>query len=163
MSKRQVKRLTEHRVLCLAVLVAFVIAEEEHGPPYSSQYVIREDGPAEKVLVKGDDEHEHYVDYYTHPKFKFEYKVNDPYTGDLKYQEEEREGDKVKGVYSLHEPDGSVRTVEYYGDDETGFHANVKHEIHHIKHEHEHEHEHEHKEEESGHKEEEEEEHKNEE
>lgn len=31
----------------------------------------------------------------------------------------------VKGQYSLVEPDGNVRTVNYYADWETGFHADV--------------------------------------
>ncbi|CAH2075429.1 unnamed protein product, partial [Iphiclides podalirius] len=131
------------KALCLAVLVAFVIAEEEHGYAYSKQYVSREDGPAEKVLVKGDDEHEHHTDYYTHPKFKFEYKVEDHHTGDIKHQEEHRDGDVVKGSYSLHEPDGSIRVVEYHADHDSGFHADVKHETHHIIPEHKEEEKHE--------------------
>lgn len=88
--------------------------------------------------------------------------MNDPHTGDVKHQKEERDGDIVKGQYSLGmynigrhdnktkiysqvtayrscitcniknciytfsvEPDGNVRTVDYYADWETGFHATV--------------------------------------
>ncbi|KAH8373337.1 hypothetical protein KR009_000892, partial [Drosophila setifemur] len=60
-----------------------------------------------------------------HPRYAFEYAVNDPHTGDNKHQKEERDGDVVKGEYSLVEPDGNVRTVKYYADWETGFHAEV--------------------------------------
>lgn len=60
-----------------------------------------------------------------HPRYAFEYGVNDPNTGDVKHQKEERDGDVVKGEYSLVEPDGNVRTVKYYADWETGFHAEV--------------------------------------
>lgn len=60
-----------------------------------------------------------------HPRYAFEYGVNDPNTGDIKHQKEERDGDVVKGQYSLVEPDGNVRTVNYYADWETGFHATV--------------------------------------
>lgn len=60
-----------------------------------------------------------------HPRYAFEYAVNDPHTGDNKHQREERDGDVVKGEYSLVEPDGNVRTVKYYADWETGFHAEV--------------------------------------
>lgn len=60
-----------------------------------------------------------------HPRYAFEYGVNDPHTGDHKHQKEERDGDVVKGEYSLVEPDGNVRTVKYYADWETGFHAEV--------------------------------------
>nr|NP_001299651.1 paternally-expressed gene 3 protein-like precursor [Papilio xuthus]BAM18239.1 cuticular protein PxutCPR79 [Papilio xuthus] len=63
--------------------------------------------------------------YDAHPRYAFEYVVNDPHTGDIKQQKEERDGDVVRGQYSLVEPDGSVRTVDYVADWETGFHANV--------------------------------------
>lgn len=51
--------------------------------------------------------------------------MSDPHTGDQKEQREERDGDVVKGEYSVVEPDGSVRTVNYVADWETGFHATV--------------------------------------
>jgi uncharacterized protein YcbX len=35
------------------------------------------------------------------------------------------------GQYSLVEPDGSVRTVDYVADWATGFHANVRNDRHH--------------------------------
>lgn len=50
--------------------------------------------------------------------------MNDPTTGDNKHQIEERDGHITKGQYSLVEPDGNVRTVDYYSD-EWGFHAQV--------------------------------------
>ncbi|XP_072940715.1 cuticle protein 7-like [Epargyreus clarus] len=117
------------KVLCLFALAAVVIANE-HGHAYSEQHVSRHDGPAEKVHVKGHDGHENY-DYYAHPKYDFGYKVEDHHTGDKKSQHETRDGDVVKGVYSLHEPDGSVRVVEYHADKHSGFHADVKHSVHH--------------------------------
>lgn len=65
-------------------------------------------------------------DYYDpHPQYKFEYSVHDGHTGDVKSQEEVREGDAVKGSYSLVEPDGSKRIVEYTADHENGFNAIV--------------------------------------
>lgn len=60
-----------------------------------------------------------------HPRYAFEYGVHDSLTGDIKHQKEERDGDVVQGEYSLVEPDGNVRTVHYYADWETGFHATV--------------------------------------
>lgn len=59
------------------------------------------------------------------PQYTFEYQVNDHHTGDIKEQKEQRDGDVVKGQYSLVEPDGSVRTVDYVADWKTGFHATV--------------------------------------
>ncbi|KAL4704254.1 hypothetical protein ACJJTC_016272 [Scirpophaga incertulas] len=66
------------------------------------------------------------ADYYAYPRYAFEYAVKDPHTGDNKAQWEKRDGDVVKGAYSLVEPDGSLRVVEYYADDKSGFNAVVK-------------------------------------
>jgi len=52
--------------------------------------------------------------------------VNDPHTGDQKNQWEIRDGDVVKGEYSLVEPDGTLRTVSYTADAVNGFNAVVK-------------------------------------
>ncbi|CAG5036167.1 unnamed protein product [Parnassius apollo] len=60
------------------------------------------------------------------PSYEFNYAVNDPSTGDNKVQWERRHGDVVKGAYSLVEPDGNVRMVEYTADPVTGFNAVVK-------------------------------------
>jgi hypothetical protein len=64
-----------------------------------------------------------YVD--AHPQYNFEYSVHDAHTGDVKSQSESRDGDVVHGSYSLVEPDGSRRTVEYTADDHNGFNAVV--------------------------------------
>lgn len=59
--------------------------------------------------------------------------MQDPHTGDQKTQEETRDGDVVKGSYSLVEPDGSRRRVDYTADSINGFNAIVKKEpLHHI-------------------------------
>lgn len=62
----------------------------------------------------------------SHPKYTFNYGVHDPHTGDVKTQHEVRDGDVVHGSYSVNEPDGSVRIVEYTADDHNGFNAVVK-------------------------------------
>ncbi|XP_049876686.1 larval cuticle protein A3A-like [Pectinophora gossypiella] len=61
-----------------------------------------------------------------HPRYAYNYAVNDPISHDKKGQWEIRDGGVVKGSYSLVEPDGSVRVVDYYADDHTGFNAVVK-------------------------------------
>ncbi|CAF4809160.1 unnamed protein product [Pieris macdunnoughi] len=66
------------------------------------------------------------ADYYAYPSYAFEYAVRDPHTGDNKAQWEKRDGDVVTGAYSLVEPDGSIRVVEYRADDKSGFNAVVK-------------------------------------
>ncbi|KAK7869767.1 hypothetical protein R5R35_008302 [Gryllus longicercus] len=65
-------------------------------------------------------------DYYAYPKYSFDYGVHDGHTGDVKSQSEHRDGDVVKGAYSLVEPDGTTRIVEYTADDHNGFNAIVK-------------------------------------
>lgn len=65
--------------------------------------------------------------FQSHPEYSFSYGVKDPHTGDHKEQWEKHDGHSVKGHYSLVEPDGSVRTVDYTADDKNGFNAVVKH------------------------------------
>ncbi|CAG9810897.1 unnamed protein product [Chironomus riparius] len=65
-------------------------------------------------------------DFHAYPKYKFEYGVNDPHTHDHKSQWEHRDGDVVKGEYTLDEADGTKRVVKYHADDKTGFTAHVE-------------------------------------
>ncbi|KAG8225478.1 hypothetical protein J437_LFUL004479 [Ladona fulva] len=69
---------------------------------------------------------EHAVDYYAYPKYNFDYAVHDLHTGDVKNQWETRDGDVVKGSYSLNDPDGTIRQVDYTADKHNGFNAVVK-------------------------------------
>ncbi|XP_054270147.1 cuticle protein 7-like [Macrosteles quadrilineatus] len=64
-------------------------------------------------------------EYDPHPQYTFTYHVEDQHTGDSKTQSERRDGDVVQGAYSLIEPDGSRRTVEYTADAQNGFNAVV--------------------------------------
>ncbi|KAJ8918352.1 hypothetical protein NQ315_008046 [Exocentrus adspersus] len=68
----------------------------------------------------------HNVDYYAHPKYEYSYGVSDPHTGDNKSQKEIRDGDVVKGYYSVADPDGTLRTVHYTSDKHNGFNAVVE-------------------------------------
>lgn len=81
------------------------------------------------VLVGNQGSHQdnHYVDYYAHPIYKFNYAVKDTKTHDIKEQYEERDGDKLKGFYSVVQPDHKVRNVHYEAD-KNGFRAEVKYE-----------------------------------
>lgn len=84
-----------------------------------------------------DDGHHHYDDHheddYHHGPvhYKFGYAVKDPHTGDHKEAWETRDGDHVKGSYSLIEADGSKRIVDYTADKHSGFNAVVKNIGHH--------------------------------
>ncbi|XP_017771438.1 PREDICTED: cuticle protein-like, partial [Nicrophorus vespilloides] len=62
----------------------------------------------------------------THPQYSYQYGVQDAHTGDVKNQHEERDGDIVKGYYTLVQPDGVTRTVHYSADSHNGFNAEVE-------------------------------------
>uniref|UniRef100_A0A1A9WCY4 Cuticle protein 19 n=1 Tax=Glossina brevipalpis TaxID=37001 RepID=A0A1A9WCY4_9MUSC len=115
---------------------------------HESGYEIAAGGHGHEIALSeghGGGQEEHYedehVDYYAPPKYAFKYGVNDFHTGDVKSQHETREGDSVKGQYSLVEPDGSIRTVDYTADKHNGFnavvhktapvHGHEEHEYHH--------------------------------
>ncbi|XP_049775191.1 cuticle protein 21-like isoform X4 [Schistocerca cancellata] len=65
------------------------------------------------------------AEYDPHPQYSYSYDVQDALTGDSKSQHESRDGDVVQGSYSLVEPDGSIRTVDYTADPVNGFNAVV--------------------------------------
>ncbi|RZF48163.1 hypothetical protein LSTR_LSTR009852 [Laodelphax striatellus] len=75
--------------------------------------------PVAKVAAAPVDE------YDPNPQYNYAYNIQDALTGDAKSQQESRQGDVVQGSYSLVEPDGSRRTVEYTADPVNGFNAVV--------------------------------------
>uniref|UniRef100_A0A6P7G8N5 Cuticle protein 8-like n=1 Tax=Diabrotica virgifera virgifera TaxID=50390 RepID=A0A6P7G8N5_DIAVI len=105
--------------------------EHGHGyaaPVLSQAYaapVAATHGYVAPSLAHGHSAH-HDVDYYAHPKYEFNYGVQDGHTGDHKTQHEVRDGDVVKGSYTVAEPDGTLRTVHYTADDHNGFNAVVE-------------------------------------
>ncbi|KAK6620542.1 hypothetical protein RUM43_010834 [Polyplax serrata] len=99
---------------CVLAAAAFVGAVEYAHYPAHFSHVPVAHAP---VLVK----HEPYAP----PHYSFQYGVHDAHTGDIKSQHETREGDVVKGSYSLVEPDGTIRTVDYTADHHNGFNAVV--------------------------------------
>lgn len=54
-------------------------------------------------------------------EYAYAYGVEDPKNGGAQSHREERDGDKVRGQYSVLENDGSVRTVSYTVDPKNGF------------------------------------------
>ncbi|XP_055618818.1 larval cuticle protein A3A-like [Toxorhynchites rutilus septentrionalis] len=64
-------------------------------------------------------------EYDPNPQYSYSYGVSDALTGDQKSQQESRNGDVVQGSYSLVEPDGTKRIVEYIADPIHGFNAVV--------------------------------------
>ncbi|XP_052901445.1 cuticle protein-like isoform X2 [Anopheles moucheti] len=64
-------------------------------------------------------------EYDANPHYSFSYGISDALTGDSKSQQESRSGDVVQGSYSVVDPDGTKRTVEYTADPHNGFNAVV--------------------------------------
>lgn len=60
-----------------------------------------------------------------HAHYSYGYSVNDASSGDLKAREETRDGDVVQGSYTVADPDGRIRHVEYTADRDHGFQARV--------------------------------------
>jgi hypothetical protein len=58
-------------------------------------------------------------------QYKYSYNVEDPSTGDSKTQHEVKQGNIVRGQYSVVEPDGSKRVVDYNVHPSKGFVAVV--------------------------------------
>ncbi|XP_023172870.1 larval cuticle protein A2B [Drosophila hydei] len=63
-----------------------------------------------------------------HPQYSYSYDVQDNLSGDSKGHVEERDGDVVRGEYSLIDADGFKRTVTYTADSINGFNAIVRRE-----------------------------------
>jgi hypothetical protein len=89
------------------------------APTYSPAFAAYAAPVAASVVKSVDNQ-------YSPPQYSFSYGVNDPHTGDNKEHHETRSGDVVQGSYSLVDPDGTRRTVEYTADPVNGFNAVVR-------------------------------------
>lgn len=70
---------------------------------------------------------EEYIDYQAPPKYHYDYAVHDLKTHDIKSQWETRDHDDTKGVYTLLQPDGKKRIVEYEAG-KKGAYYNIRYE-----------------------------------
>ncbi|XP_063532398.1 pro-resilin-like [Cydia strobilella] len=98
---------------CVTLVAIAAVAQAVPNPKYKGVF----QPPIEVGTYEGY--------YQDRPRYAFNYGVADHSTGDVKSQHETRDGDVVKGQYSLVEPDGSVRTVDYTADPVHGFNAVV--------------------------------------
>uniref|UniRef100_A0A182THF0 Uncharacterized protein n=1 Tax=Anopheles melas TaxID=34690 RepID=A0A182THF0_9DIPT len=64
---------------------------------------------------------------YDRDDYSYGYAVRDELSGDIKSQQEVRNGDRVRGQYRTLESDGTERIVDYTADDVRGFNAVVRH------------------------------------
>nr|XP_023019609.1 cuticle protein 21-like [Leptinotarsa decemlineata] len=68
----------------------------------------------------------HHEEEYAPAKYEFAYGVEDHQTGDIHSHKESRDGDITHGEYSLHDADGTIRTVKYTVEKHSGFNAVVE-------------------------------------
>ncbi|NP_001166691.1 cuticular protein RR-2 motif 67 precursor [Bombyx mori] len=110
------------KFVVLACLVAVAsagvvpVAQYGYAAPALHAAPVSYSAPIAKVAVE---------EYDAHPQYSFAYDVQDGVTGDSKSQHETRDGDVVQGSYSVVDPDGIKRTVEYTADPHNGFNAVV--------------------------------------
>ncbi|XP_055608831.1 larval cuticle protein A2B-like [Uranotaenia lowii] len=110
-------------VLKIAVLAAVVAAANAVAVGYPAAYpALRSALPYPAVAKVAAPIVGHYD---PNPQYSYSYAVADAVTGDNKSQQESRSGDVVTGSYSLIEPDGTQRVVEYTADPVNGFNAVV--------------------------------------
>ncbi|XP_015512683.1 larval cuticle protein A2B-like [Neodiprion pinetum] len=111
------------KLIALAALVAAANAGVIAPAPvaYHAAPAYGYAAPIAKAVVKTID-----ADYDPNPQYSYSYDVHDSITGDVKSQEETRNGDAVQGSYSLIEADGTRRIVHYTADPHNGFNAVVE-------------------------------------
>ncbi|KAJ8943451.1 hypothetical protein NQ314_009733 [Rhamnusium bicolor] len=101
----------------LGAPLATTYASSPLGSPLAYHAPLAYSAPIAKAVVSEE--------YDSNPQYSYGYDVQDALTGDNKNQYETRNGDVVQGSYSLVEPDGTRRTVEYNADPINGFNSVV--------------------------------------
>jgi hypothetical protein len=100
-------------IVALVLALGAVVSAQYYGYDHGHHHGYHHVAPAK------------HVDYFAYPKYKYSYGVKDHHTGDYKEAHETRDGGVVKGSYSLLQPDGIYRTVNYVADPVHGFQAQV--------------------------------------
>ncbi|XP_030757897.1 larval cuticle protein A2B-like [Sitophilus oryzae] len=112
------------KVACFAAFVAVAncaVAPLVAAPAVAAPVVAARAVAAPVVAAKIAEE-----TFDVNPQYSFGYDVQDALTGDSKAQVESRNGDYVQGQYSLTDPDGTRRIVDYTADPVNGFNAVVR-------------------------------------
>ena len=104
---------------CNAGVLTPVVYDHQPAAYHSGAVIQKAILPSHTLVKKTDD------DFDPNPQYQFSYDIHDGLTGDAKSQTETRNGDVVKGQYSLIEADGTRRIVDYTADDVNGFNAVV--------------------------------------
>ena len=115
-------------IVVLALVGVCVAFPGGHGHAESYASVVQHSHPISISHHEPIKHEEHII--LAHPKYEYKYGVEDYHTGDYKDAKEERDGDVVKGEYSLLQPDGRKRIVHYTASKHGGFNAIVSYSGH---------------------------------
>lgn len=66
-----------------------------------------------------------FLSFQPHPSYQFGFDVSDDQFTNYQNRKEQRDGDNIKGSYSVVDSDGFIRTVTYTADPKEGFKAEV--------------------------------------
>ncbi|KAJ8683132.1 hypothetical protein QAD02_018924 [Eretmocerus hayati] len=112
------------KILAITALVAYVNAGVLHHPGGPALYAAHQ----APLAYAAPTVYQKTIDYEhdPHPQYTYSYDVHDASTGDSKTQSETRDGDVVAGQYSVVDPDGTKRIVDYTADPVNGFNAVVR-------------------------------------
>ncbi|XP_075970252.1 cuticular protein 66D isoform X6 [Anticarsia gemmatalis] len=97
-------------------------AQEQREPEDYDQY--RQQYQAQRPAAQ-PAQPEPKEEYDPHPSYQFGFDVNDDQYTNYQNRKEQRDGDVIKGSYSVVDSDGFVRTVTYTADPKEGFKAEV--------------------------------------
>ncbi|XP_017860606.1 PREDICTED: VID27-like protein [Drosophila arizonae] len=122
--KRQLLGLPVHLLLALAIICSLGGCCSAVGYSYA-RFEGPVAGPERLVTVHDDYGGGTHSDYVARPEYSFAYGIEDGEARVLQNRKETRNGDEVRGVYSVVDPDGTLRVVKYTADDANGFQAEV--------------------------------------
>ncbi|CAH0407578.1 unnamed protein product [Chilo suppressalis] len=90
--------------------------QQQPQPQYRPQY---QQQPQQQQVREPQE------DYDPNPSYQFGFDVNDDQYTNYQNRKEQRDGDVIKGSYSVVDSDGFIRTVTYTADPKEGFKAEV--------------------------------------
>lgn len=99
------------------------VQEQQFAQP--KQLKVSKPRPAQQYQSLGSGQKESEEDYDPNPSYQFGFDVKDDEYTNYQNRKEQREGNVIKGSYSVVDSDGFIRTVTYTADPKEGFKAEV--------------------------------------
>ncbi|XP_026751473.1 cuticle protein 18.6 isoform X2 [Galleria mellonella] len=100
-------------------------SEGQYQPQYQAQPQPQPQYRPQYQPQRQQEQRDPQEDYDPHPSYQFGFDVNDDQYTNYQNRKEQRDGDVIKGSYSVVDSDGFVRTVTYTADPKEGFRAEV--------------------------------------